>query len=86
MPANLRDPRHLDRLLAALGNAPGKEVEEVLDCLARENATFLDHYEWFGAIEKRNTASSMRLLLGMLAQGRLESARGRDNWHLARDP
>ena len=85
LPPHLREPRQLTSLLAALGEAPSDEAEEVLGILARENEEFLQHYEWYGALEKRRTTSAMRLLIGLAMEGRLEDKRGREDLHLAQN-
>jgi hypothetical protein len=84
LPPPLREPSELRALLAALGQAPSDEVEEVLQVLAHENEGFLDQHEWFAALEKRGTPSSMRLLLALVTQGALDKKHGRDDLYFAR--
>lgn len=84
LPANLQNPWRLNRLLSALGYAPSAGAGQVLNELARQNPAFLEHYEWFGAVEKLERAASVHLILSMLSEGTLDSARGRDDYHIAR--
>lgn len=72
--AQMRPPWHLRPLLSALGFAPSDAVEQILLKLAQDDRRFLEEHDWFAALEKRGTLSSLRILLDLICQG---DAKGR---------
>ena len=82
---HIRLPWRLRPLLSALGFAPSDTAEPVLMGLAQEDARFLSDYHWFAALEKRNTLSSLRMLLDLICEGEAKGEGGRpDTWTFGR--
>lgn len=85
LPPHIRLPWRLRPLLSALGFAPSDAAEQVLLGLAREDARFLSEYDWFAALEKRDTLSSLRMLLDLICEGEAKGEGGRpDTWTFGR--
>ena len=74
---HIRRPWRLRPLLSALGFAPSDTAEQVLMGLAKEDARFLSDYDWFAALEKRDTLSSLRMLLDLICGGEAKDEGGR---------
>jgi hypothetical protein len=74
--AHIRLPWRLRPLLSALGFAPSDTAEQVLLGLAREDARFLSEHDWFAALEKRDTLSSLRILLDLISDGEAKGEGG----------
>ncbi|QTN22240.1 hypothetical protein HZ992_19055 [Rhizobacter sp. AJA081-3] len=82
---HIRLPWRLRPLLSALGSAPSDTAEQVLMGLAKEDARFLSDYDWFAALEKRDTLSSLRMLLDLICGGEAKGEGGRpDTWTFGR--
>jgi len=82
---HIRLPWRLRPLLSALGLAPSDTAEQVLMALAREDARFLSDYDWFAALEKRDTLSSLRMLLDLICEDEAKGEGGRpDTWTFGR--
>lgn len=82
---HIRLPWRLRPLLSALGFAPSDAAEQVLMGLAKEDARFLSDYDWFAAMEKRESLSSLRMLLDLICDGEAKGEGGRpDTWTFAR--
>lgn len=82
---HIRLPWRLRPLLSALGFAPSDTAEQVLMGLAKEDARFLSDYDWFAALEKRDTLSSLRMLLDLICDGKAKGEGGRpDIWTFGR--
>lgn len=82
---HIRLPWRLRPLLSALGFAPSDTAEQVLMGLAKEDARFLSDYDWFAALEKRDTLSSLRMLLDLICGGEAKGEGGRpDTWTFGR--
>jgi len=82
---DIRQPWRLRPLLSALGLAPSDTAEQVLMGLARADARFLSDYDWFAALEKRDTLSSLRMLLDLICEGEAKGEGGRpDTWTFGR--
>lgn len=82
---HIRLPWRLRPLLSALGFAPSDTAEQVLIGLAKEDARFLSEYDWFAALEKRGTLSSLRMLLDLICGGEAKGEGGRpDTWTFGR--
>lgn len=81
----IRLPWRLRPLLSALGFAPSDAAEQTLLSLAQQDGRFLEDHDWFAALEKRGTLSSLRILLELICQ---DDAKGRhgtpDTWTLGR--
>lgn len=71
-----RLPWRLRPLLSALGFAPSDTAEQILLGLAKEDASFLSEYDWFAALEKRDTLSSLRILLDLISGGEAKGEGG----------
>lgn len=82
---HIRLPGRLRPLLSALGFAPSDTAEQVLMGLAKEDARFLSDCDWFAALEKRDTLSSLRMLLDLICGGEAKGEGGRpDTWTFGR--
>ncbi|MBE0547759.1 MAG: hypothetical protein IH627_08915 [Rubrivivax sp.] len=82
---HIRLPWRLRPLLSALGFAPSDTAEQILAGLAREDARFLSEYDWFAALAKRDTLSSLRMLLDLICEGKAKGEGGRpDTWTFGR--
>jgi len=82
---HIRLPWRLRPLLMALGFAPSDTAEQVLKGLAKEDTRFLSEYEWFSALEKRNTLSSLRILLDLICGAEaMGEGRRPDSWTFGR--
>lgn len=82
---HIRLPWRLRPLLSALGFAPSDTAEQVLMGLAKEDARFLSDYDWFAALEKRDSLSSLRMLLDLICCGEAKGEGGRpDTWTFGR--
>ncbi|UXH78871.1 NACHT domain-containing protein [Roseateles amylovorans] len=82
---HIRLPWRLRPLLSALGFAPSDAAEQVLMCLAKEDARFLSDYYWFAALENRDTLSSLRALLDLICDGEAKGEGGQpDTWTFGR--
>lgn len=82
---HIRLPSRLRPLLSALGFAPSDTAEQVLLGLAKTDARFLSEYDWFAALEKRDTLSSLRMLLDLICDGKAKGEGGRpDTWTFGR--
>jgi hypothetical protein len=72
-------------IVGALGFAPFDTAEQVLLGLAQQDERFLEEHDWFAALEKRGTLSSLQILLNLVCQ---DAAKGRhgapDVWTLGR--
>ena len=83
--SRLQLPWRLRLVLSALGFAPSDDAEQVLLELARRDARFLDDYDWFAALEKRGTMSSLCILLDLICQDAAKAGRGSsDIWTFGR--
>lgn len=80
-----RLPWRLRPVLSALGFAPSETAEQILLGLAQEDGRFLEDHDWFAALEKRGTLSSLQILLNLVCQ---DAAKGRhgapDIWTFGR--
>ena len=74
-----RLPWRLRPVLSALGFAPSETSEQILLGLVQQDGRFLEDHDWFAALEKRGTLSSLQILLNLVCQG---AAKG---WHGAPD-
>ncbi len=74
---HIRLPWRLRPLLSALAFAPSDTAEQVLLGLAKEDARFLTEYDWYAALEKRDTLSSLRMLLELICDGEAKGEGGR---------
>ena len=82
---HIRLPWRLRPLLSALGFAPSDMAEQVLMGLAKEDARFLSDYHWFAALERRDTLSSLRMLLELICEGEAKVKGGQpDTWTFGR--
>jgi hypothetical protein len=82
---NLKQPWRLRRLLSALGYSPSPAAEDVLNQLPQKDSRFLSQYEWFAALDKRDTESAARILLELICEWAFENKAGRmDDWTLGR--
>ena len=80
-----RLPWRLRPVLSALGFAPSDTAEQVLLELAQQDGRFLEDYDWFAALEKRGTLSSLRILLDLVCQDAAKGRRGApDTWTFGR--
>ena len=81
----IRLPWRLRPVLSALGFAPSDTAEQVLLELAQHDRRLFEDYDWFAALEKRGTLSSLRILLDLVCQ---DAANGRhgvpDTWTFGR--
>jgi hypothetical protein len=78
---HFRLPWRLRPLLSALGFAPSDKAEQVLLELAMDDARFLSEYDWFAALEKRESLSSLRILLDLICDGKAKDKGGQlDVW------
>lgn len=81
----MRLPWRLRPVLSALGFAPSDTAEQVLLELARQDARFLEDHDWFAALEKRGTLSSLRILLDLVCQDAAKGEHGApDTWTFGR--
>lgn len=81
----MRLPWRLRPLLSALGLAPSDKAEQVLLRLVQQDLRFLDDYDWFSALEKRGTLSSLSILLDLVCQTDLKTRReSPDTWTFGR--
>jgi hypothetical protein len=69
--AALPAPRRMERVVAALGNAPDDEAERTLVGLARQDLYLASRHEWANAMMARGTVSAALTVLDFLADGRL---------------
>jgi hypothetical protein len=74
---DIRLPWRLRPLLSALGFAPSDTAEQVLVGMAKEDARFLSDFDWFAALEQRDTLSSLRILLDLICGGEAKGEGGR---------
>lgn len=82
---HIRLPWRLRPLLSALGFAPADTAEQVLLGLAKQDARVPAEYEWFAALEKRGTLSSLRMLLDLICDGEAKGEGGHsDTWTFGR--
>ena len=80
-----RLPWRLRPVLSALGFAPSDTAEQVLLELAQQDGRFLEDYDWFAALEKRGTLSSLRILLDLVCQDVANGRHGApDTWTFGR--
>ncbi|MEZ5637203.1 MAG: hypothetical protein R3E92_08695 [Burkholderiaceae bacterium] len=80
---HIRLPWRLRPLLSALGFAPSDRAELVLMGLAKRMRDSLSDYDWLAALEKRDTLSSLRMLLDLICGGEARgkgAARHLDLW------
>lgn len=70
------DPRNLRGLLSALSYAPSAEAEDILSELIKRDKRFLNEYEWFAALTKRNTLKAARILLDLVCNASFPSRHG----------
>jgi hypothetical protein len=83
--ALLPTPRRTERVVAALGYAPGDEAEGVLIEMARQNLHVLQQHEWLNAMMARGTASAAIAVLDLVADGKLTTGHGSfDIWSISR--
>lgn len=83
--SQIRQPWRLRPVLSALGFAPSDTAEQVLQGLAQQDLRFLDDYDWFAALEKRGTLSSLRILLDRVCQDAVKGRHGSpDTWTFGR--
>lgn len=83
--APIRLPWRLRPVLSALGFAPSDTAEQVLLGLAQQDVRFLDDYDWFAALEKRGTLSSLRILLDFVCRDAAKGKHGSpDTWTFGR--
>lgn len=83
--SRIRLPWRLRPVLSALGFAPSDTAEKVLLGLAEKDLRFLDDYDWFAALEKRGTLSSLRILLDLVCQDAVNGRHGSpDKWTFGR--
>lgn len=83
--SQIRLPWRLRPVLSALGYAPSDTAEQVLLGLAQKDLRFLDDYDWFAALEKRGTLSSLRILLDLVCQDAVNGRHGSpDKWTFGR--
>ena len=60
-------------------------AEQVLLGLAQQDGRFLEDHDWFAALEKRGTLSSLRILLDLICQDAAKDGRGApDTWTFGR--
>lgn len=71
-----RLPWRLRPVLSALGFAPSEAAEQVLLGLAQQDERFLEDHDWFAALEKRGTLSSLRILLDLVCQDAAKERHG----------
>ncbi|MBK6358158.1 MAG: hypothetical protein IPF44_16325 [Betaproteobacteria bacterium] len=82
---HIRLPWRLRPLLSALSFAPSDTAEHVLMGLARADARFLSNHDWFAALEKRGTLSSLSILLDLICEGEAKAEGGQpDIWTFGR--
>ena len=74
--SQIRLPWRLRPVVSALGLAPSDNAEKVLLELAQQDPRFLEDYDWFTALEKRGTLSSLRILLDLVCQNALKGKSG----------
>jgi len=83
--SQLRLPWRLRPVLSALGFAPSDTAEQVLLGLAQQDLRLLHDYDWFAALEKRGTLSSLRILLDRVCQDAVTGRHGTpDTWTFGR--
>ncbi|MGH7074361.1 MAG: hypothetical protein ACREFD_09210, partial [Stellaceae bacterium] len=77
-------PHRMERVVSALGVAPGDEVEEVLKQLVHRYPHLASQHEWVEAIIARGTVSAARILVDLVLDGRFAGARGvTDSWWIS---
>jgi hypothetical protein len=71
-------PRHerMDRVVRALGYAPGMEAERVLGELARRSPRLVSQHGWAETFLSRGTISAARMLIDLACEGTLLTDRG----------
>jgi len=83
--SRIRQPWRLGPILSALGFAPGDSPEKILQEIAQLDNRFYAEHDWFAALDKRATLSSLRILLDIV---RTDSAKDKsgspDTWTFAR--
>ncbi len=81
----IRLPWRLRPVLSALGFAPSDTAEQVLLGLAQQDGRFLQNHDWFAALEKRGTLSSLRILFDLVCQDAVKGRHGsQDTWTFGR--
>lgn len=69
-------PHQMEGVVAALGNAPGREAEKALVRLARECHWIANEYAFVNAFMRRNDESSMFSMLDLIKDGTLGRKKG----------
>jgi hypothetical protein len=83
VPAEHRQPLHLDRLLSALEHGPSEACLETLVALAERDPWTVKLYGWYNAIIRIGTLDAARKLLDLICSGHpVGRVGGVDTWHL----
>jgi hypothetical protein len=72
----LPQPRHLERVVSALGDAPGEEAERALRELMERHPQIASRHDWARAIVKRGTRSGAIMLMDLAAGERAGTGPG----------
>ncbi len=83
MPPAQCEPRFLEEMVGALGDAPSDEAEEVLFGLAGDDPRFYLNERWRATAMRFGTSSSARRILDLTVMGAFDKTT--DDWRLARE-
>ncbi len=83
IPPAQREPRFLEEMVRALGDAPSDEAEEVLFRFAEEDPRFYLNYHWRVTALRFGTPSSARRIVDLTVTGVFDGTT--DEWHLAQE-
>jgi hypothetical protein len=84
IPEPQREPRFLQEVLTALGDAPSADAEEILFKLAEDDPRFYVDHRWRATALRRGTQSSARRIIELAAEGVLQGP-ATDDWALSRE-
>ena len=83
LPEQHRTPDVLEKMLDALGHAPGDDAESVLFRLAEADPRLYASHAWRDAVTRRGTLSAMTYFVNLAAQGVFNGKSGADQWRIS---
>ena len=84
VPAHMRQPRQLRRLLIALSDSPSNDVVAVLLELGNRYSRFLDDYDWWRALAEIGTEEAGHAILNIVCERSIgDMPQGIDGWQIS---